>query len=152
MIERIPPTPITHQMQNLPTSCCSAALAMILGKPASEVEEAFHVPYEAGLTSEYEYLTLGGVGFDPLGPNLRSILWDQVYLLAVPSLNLQATLHSVVVDTRFGTYKVYDPNQGREGRLYYTGEQTDVPQTVPLKHYIIDARITHAPWLGIYRE
>lgn len=55
-------------------------------------------------------------------------------MLGVPSLNMQASTHSILMDTReevCGSGAIYDPNQGREGKKYYTTD-LEVAESDPL--------------------
>ena len=52
-----------------------------------------------------------------------NILPDKVHIIAVPSLNIPGAMHSIVLDTHDGEFKVYDPNKGFQGSVYESFEQ-----------------------------
>lgn len=91
---------------------------MILGIKADDVVRDFHDAYMKNEVEPHEFL-------ESLGLSVRrcyaseGIEWGCVYLVTVPSINFSTVLHSVVVDTRNGSVKIYDPAKGRPGRKHY---------------------------------
>jgi len=97
----------------------STCLAMILDVPASQVIDEFHERYKSNYKRASAYLQEKGLCPSPRNVEDRQLWSDRVYLLAVPSLNIDGGMHSVVADTRNDETRILDPNRGREGRRYY---------------------------------
>lgn len=115
------PEKITQVVQPTWNSCTSTCLAMITGRDVWEVIEDFHEDYMAGIQTEKEWLRKQGYIVEEdvyIEPD------SGIYMLQVPSINLKTLWHSIVLDSRF-TYnewhKVFDPNNGKEGKCYYDG-------------------------------
>lgn len=135
---------IIQQQQVKDSGCVSACAAMILQRPVECVTDEFHQPYMNYEIELDEYLSKNGV--TALRTEHRTIIEaDSIYVLLVPSLNAIGTLHSVVLDTRFGANKVYDP--ARNGAQRYTLDPEADPGFTMLTSWIIDYKITHAPFL-----
>jgi len=113
---------IKHQHQQQPTdnSCASACIAMLLNVPVEDVIKKFHDQYKAGEININHYLLNRGLTVEPVLSDYWQTKWGHLYLLAVPSLNTKANLHSIIVDCRLeGKIDIYDPNMGKEGKNYY---------------------------------
>ena len=110
---------IIHQTQPTSNSCVSATTAMILGEPVEEIIKELHIPYMADMYMLPEYLESKGLEIEVCSTYTR-IDWGFVYTLSVPSLNIKANNHSIIFDCReVGNAKLFDPNKGKEGKLYY---------------------------------
>ena len=134
---------IKHQKQPTRDTCTSACLAMILGTPVDEVVEEFHKDWTEGKTDPAHYLVKKGVKLQiHREPYDNTVLWGKVYLLTVPSLNVKARTHHVVVDMRGGEGKgiVYDPNEGWTDKARYVGwtKGREEIEQYPLKSWLID--------------
>jgi len=106
-------------------SCTLACVAMVTGKKMGTIKMAAE---ELGIKppcDNLEFLRLLTF-FQVLGiPNNVSdemIYSDALYKVSVPSINSKRGLHAVVIDTRHGDIRVYDPQRGREGKEFYTAE------------------------------
>ena len=55
--------------------------------------------------------------------SLGWLVFDGVYLLCVPSLNISGVNHEIVVEMKDGICMVYDPNAGKEGKKSYTANE-----------------------------
>ena len=109
---------ITLQQQPTWNSCVSACVAMILNKPVDEVVSEFHEDYYAGKLDPDEYLTKSGVNCEVLLTNAK-LEMGHIYICSVPSLNKQALTHAILIDMRDECWSLFDPNMGKEGKLYY---------------------------------
>ncbi len=110
--------PITFVQQPTSDSCVSACLAMLLGIPVERVLEEFHDRYKAHEVKPFDYLAGKIQAHYPVDAE-EDLEWDRVYLLGVPSLNIRGGMHAVLLDTRGGKLRLYDPNVGKAGREYY---------------------------------
>jgi ABC-type bacteriocin/lantibiotic exporter with double-glycine peptidase domain len=102
-------------------SCGIACLAMVSGLSFSEVFSRC----KSFFASEH------GIGSRELDVSLRHLkisysrkLYPHfpktcLYIMTVPSLNIVAGNHFVVVDLRDAVWTVYDPQRGREGKKFY---------------------------------
>lgn len=136
---------IEHQMQPCPVSCVTTCMAMIIGMPVSDMR-AMHEEYVGGDLGIGEILRRLGIPFTDFRSSERYSLGDEgVFLVSVPSLNIQGGMHQVVVEMLSDAdWRVYDPNQGKEGKLYYTSLLgLDDPAAIMLGGgYNIDAAIS----------
>lgn len=114
------PEVIIHQKQPTGNSCVSTCIAMITGTPASEVVENYHEMFSNHEIEIADILDDFDVEYGrPLAGNQRMFA-GHVYLLIVPSLNLQGQFHEIVCDYRDGNnVKVLDPSKGHAGKRYY---------------------------------
>jgi len=125
--------------QSTDNGCMSACIAMVLDLPLDEVMEAFHDDYHEGEIRAEDYIRMRGVDVELLFAAGSRVYSDQLYIVSVPSLNLEGINHVVVMDTRNNETKVFDPNEGREGKRYYTkvdSKLNDDPLAFPLKGFI----------------
>lgn len=116
---------IKHQQQPTATSCASACIAMLLNVPVEDVIKKFHDQYKAGEINIDHYLLNHGLTVEPLLSTYWQTQWDNVYLLAVPSLNIKANLHSIILDTRHDAVKIFDPNMGKPNKNYYVLDEKE---------------------------
>ena len=107
--------------QRMPADCAVAALAMFLGVAYEDI--ARHCTgaelVDSGLTwiRENHILHLFKTPCDVF--DRRVMDWSESAILSVPSLNeAEGVTHSVYWDGR----RVWDPQQGREGKLTYTNQ------------------------------
>lgn len=113
--------PIKLQQQPTWNSCASTCMAMMLDLPAQQVIDEFHEDYITHKTRPYDYLRSKGLDVR-YGVIDQLFEWDTVYMVTVPSLNLLSVNHFVVMDFRDENWKIYDPNNGKEGKKYYTND------------------------------
>lgn len=136
---------IKLQTQCDPKGCVSACIAMLLNRPVEEVTAEFHADYHAGVIKTRKYLEDHGVRLvagDPEG----GLDWDKMFLLGVPSLNLPGIMHQIIVTTFGDEFRVYDPNEGYAGRLFYS-EVTE-PGARHILGYRIDYEVLWCPAMG----
>lgn len=123
------------------TSCTSACLAMITGIDVHQVIAEFHDDWHSQKSDPAQYLKSKGVEFI-INTNPFSTLmeWDKVYLLSVASLNIEGGLHHIVADMRGDREIILDPNNGKDGKRFYTGwsEKSDNPLAVELRAWMVD--------------
>lgn len=119
---------LQHQIQPTWNSCASTCVAMLLGRPVQDVVNELHDAYMADVCALPHYLHRHGVKFKPAvsdggapdGYVENRIEFGHLYLLTVPSLNMDATLHFILLDARDDkAVATLDPNMGREGKRYY---------------------------------
>lgn len=114
---------IQHQTQPCPVSCVATCIAMITGCPVDLVVDQFHREYRKGDLSIGDMLRSIGLAFKSFDSAERQSLdEDGVYLVSVPSLNIQGGMHQVVIEMADGEWTVLDPNLGRDDRLYYSAK------------------------------
>jgi len=135
---------IIRQMQPCPHSCVSTCLAMIVGRPSSEVIDELHNPYREGdltLREMLEYLGIQYTAF--FSVDCPPLAVEGVYLCTSPSLNIEAGNHQILIEVTDDGYFVYDPVQGREDRKYYVarGKGDGDPLAVDLGGFVADAFI-----------
>lgn len=136
---------IKLQVQCDPKGCVSACIAMLLNRPVEEVTAEFHEDYRSGKKRARDFLEANGVRLvagDPEG-DLRE---DGIYLLGVPSLNLPGIMHQIIAVTDNDGFRVYDPNEGYTGRLFYS--EVAEPGSKPILGYRIDYEILWCPAMG----
>lgn len=118
---------------------------MILGIPAEQVIDEYHEKHHAGEQNAAQYLERKGVRFE-MGDPFMGVKEAGLYLLTVPSLNLQAINHNILYlmwpseKEGYFYHELLDPNRGREGRLYYKlkFEDSNDPLAVNLGSLIVD--------------
>lgn len=132
-------------------TCMSACLTMVLcamglDKTFKEVVEEFHENFSNGMDTPMNYLLRHGLIARSFCGLERYMLYGNIYILGVPSLNHVATMHSIVVDVR-GTMEVFDPQMKKEKKYYVYGEDKNEKywktntDAVALKHFVIDLEI-----------
>lgn len=133
------------------TSCVCTCVAMLLGKTAQEVIDKWHHAYYFQQEFLGDILQAEGVAYEchyaAHSPTLKP---GGLYLLTVPSLNVDASFHQVIVDWRDEAKPVcFDPCKGRGDNLkYYTldkDEWDDVNNAVLLVSWVLDFTITRLP-------
>lgn len=134
---------IQHQMQPCPVSCVTTCMAMISGVPVGKLMDEFHAEYRNGDLSVGDMLRNLNIEFEDFRSSDRvSIFEDGVYLVCTPSLNIQGGMHQVVIEMADGEWSVFDPNMGREGRLFYTADASaELPAVFFGAGYTVEARI-----------
>lgn len=134
--------PLKHIQQVDNQTCTSACLAMMLNEPIMTIISEFHMDWVNVKTDPVRYLKSKGVDVTPLTP-FTKILGDGMYLTAVPSLNEEGTLHHVVVTFKDSEMKIFDPNQGRDGKKYYVNnlQQKKNELEVYFTHHIYELKL-----------
>ena len=109
------------QTQPTPVSCQHTCAAMIVGMPVEVLFDPEELD-ECATDSEIAKVMMNH-GIYAATNYGSSFLYGNLYLCKVPSLNIEMGFHAVLVDAR-DKDNVYllDPNQGREGKKYYTTE------------------------------
>jgi len=141
---------ITHQTQPTWNSCTSTCLAMMINMPAQQVIDEFHDKFHARQLFEDDFLDSKGIKYECANRN-EQIESAGIYLLTVPSLNIEGGGHSIVyhvypAETEGSFYHdLHDPVMGRDGKKFYvTHFHTDPsPLAVKLNFYTIDLVIRH---------
>lgn len=138
---------IEHQTQPCPVSCVATCFAMIAGVPVG-VFMGLHDEYRAARLSLRQALDRLGIPFRSYDSANRNSLGDEgIFLASVPSLNIQGGMHQVVIEMlEDADWRVYDPNQGRDDRLYYTSlvDAGDHKAVFLTAGYQLDAMIDRA--------
>lgn len=135
---------IKHQTQPCTTSCVSTCLAMIVNKPVQEIVDRFHADYREHCTSLRVMLNALNVPFTSFDSADHPLLSEVgVYMVTVPSLNIRAGTHQILVEVTDFDYQVIDPVEGIEGRFYYVNRgAAKEPFEVDLGGFSIDAFIS----------
>ncbi len=109
-----------RQMQPTPKGCVSTCMAILLDIPAEEVIKEFHDNYMSGHRDVEWYLARHGVKVSKMFTTDYSEKEGGLFLLSVPSLNIEAATHYVILDWRKKNgCVIFDPNNGKAGRKYY---------------------------------
>jgi len=108
------------QTQPTEWSCSHACVAMLLGRPVEEV--ITELGSDGGLTplELMNVLTLYGINWTPLAEPAR--LWKGWQIATVPSLNLRAGLHSILIHWDGRHRSVLDPSP----KIRYKTDGTDL--------------------------
>lgn len=118
---------------------------MIVGAPAQYIIDKFHDRYYKHGEPISRFLLELGVEYEAFNTLDRtSIIEEGVYLVTVPSLNIQGGQHQIVIVTDDTLYRVFDPQMGNPGALYYTANAKAKDQlegAVQLRSYSVDARV-----------
>lgn len=135
---------IIHVNQPTSNSCVSACIAMISGIDVQVVYDEFHDHYKSCHMNAGEYLLAKGIK-TVVGTSESRVQWGSVYLLAVPSLNVEAGMHQIVLDCQSEDLgiEIYDPNEGYENRKYYVPVDKEIKNEleIGLIAYFIDYEI-----------
>lgn len=115
--------PVRHVQQPTAHTCVHACLSMVTGIPVQDLIARFG---DVGMTDEDKATVLCEEGILPvdvpnMGGAMHPLPYAGTYMLSVPSLNIQGRGHSIVctLDAE-GDWALYDPNEGREGKQFYT--------------------------------
>ena len=132
------PSKIKLVNQNSDISCMFACVAMVAGKNLSTVVDVANELKIYPPCSMMEFMRLLTC-FRILGvpEPLEGLRDNALYKVCVPSLNSQAGLHSIIIDSRGDRYEVYDPQNGMEGKKFYTRKNF---KTFSLPIKIVDIR------------
>ena len=112
-------------------------MAMLTGADVSKVIAEFHEDFQAELIKPYHYLVAAGlqvVRYYADAPISRK----GIYLLSVPSLNIDGMLHHVLLDFRADEPLLLDPAKGYGASRYYTLDDVPAHTTVKLRSYVTD--------------
>lgn len=106
-------------------SCSLACISMITGKNLSSVRM---IAGEMGITAPCNNLEFLRIltAFKVLGVSVdtydETMYENHLYKIVVPSLNSKRGTHAIIADTRHGELRIYDPQQDRKGKDFYTTE------------------------------
>ncbi|KRS22851.1 hypothetical protein AAY72_01710 [Alishewanella sp. WH16-1] len=131
-----------------PTSdtCTSACLAMLTGIPVDKVINEFHQGYFNRDLNPCDYLAIKGiqhtVNSNPYNNNCD---WGCAYLVAVPSLNIEAGMHNIIIDCTGDEIAILDPCKGRDGKKHYINwTQEPTGNEVNLKIWMVELAVPKA--------
>lgn len=111
---------INHLIQPTSDTCVSTCLAMVLDAPVNQTISEFHEHYKNGIMTPASYLRTKRLACREHLVDDLVVDWGDIYITVVPSLNLAATLHTVVIDLRDEDNPiVIDPNKCKPGEKYY---------------------------------
>lgn len=117
---------IEFKQQPTNVTCVHACVAMLINKPVKYVIDWANKKYglteNDALANAYEKEILNEHGHGYRRRRLDYLAPGSIYLLSVPSLNIQAGMHRIILDFREVDWKIYDPCKGRKGKLYYSTE------------------------------
>lgn len=135
---------LKHKTQPTGDTCTSACLAMLLGTSVDKVVSEFHSDWRNRKSTPSDYLLENGISFVlNHNPYNNTLEWGGLFLITVPSLNLDGRLHHILADLRGDLEVILDPNKGREGKRYYTGwsREPEDKLGVQLKSWVVDMQI-----------
>ena len=144
---------LIHQNQPDNYTCVCTSIAILIGKPASEVIEKWHKKYYEEGCSIREILDDYGVHYKEF-KSMDRLRLDEIgsgyYLVTVPSLNIPGGQHQILFefDNEEFEWCIYDPQAGKEGSKWYQAIKKQNGNAYPLTAYIIDAYIPYPG--GIY--
>lgn len=103
-----------EQVQQEPSGCAAACMAMLTDLPLKQVMEEFHNLYWESKITTANYLRSKGVlvVVEPKVTDSHALYSDAIHLLVVPSLGSAAGFHNIVADSRGGVVTVLDPAKG----------------------------------------
>ena len=112
---------VTHVQQPSDVTCVHSCLSMITGIPVPDLVERFG---NRGLAVDSKFTVLVEHGIWPVNTTFQPHPFDTcgVYIVGTCSLNRPGDMHCVVIEASEDGYRVYDPNEGREGKDYYRDE------------------------------
>ncbi len=126
---------IKHVQQEKNNDCVLACIAMITGERLEDMYKKYKIDLPLSDDDMIKILTLNGfVCEKQLDSKIHS---DNVYIVTVPSLNIERLNHAVVFDMQ-NEFILHDPNKGVNGRKFYDSADQILAWTSPIK--IIDAR------------
>jgi hypothetical protein len=116
-------------------SCVLAGVAMVTGVSLSMIRERCKIlNIWPPLNTFDQCRLLVFCGIFPVMQNIdcESLIEGNVYAVTVPSLNTKGHgLHSIIVDTRNeGDIQIFDPQNGIEGKDFYTEDALKCYSTV----------------------
>ena len=99
-------------------SCMLACVAMISDKTLTEIRSLYkgNIP----LSDRELFDLVESLELAIYSERYNEIHRNSVYIIVVPSLNITGGTHGIVVDTRGGEMRVFDPQHGRKGKKWYT--------------------------------
>lgn len=129
---------IVHQKQETHTTCGIACLAMCFNISQKEIvtlAESIKINVPKGISPNgLEYLINllcddGKSGHGYIRQVNEWLMFERLYIVSVPSLNLSGSSHWIVIymgeapesgrGDDFNNVRIYDPQEGIEGKLYY---------------------------------
>ncbi|MNN05819.1 hypothetical protein D3C81_1185910 [compost metagenome] len=130
---------------------------MLLGKPASEVINTWHIKYREQGASLGQILDSYNVHYTCFKSTDRPSLGDfpsGYILLTVPSLNTVGGIHQIIAEwnAEEGLWIIYDPQAGNEGKKYYAGISEQEGLAYPMNSYVWDAYISYDAMRKWYDE
>ena len=122
--------------QTLDNNCVSACFAMVFDLPIDFVTHAFHEAYQDGDVEIYDFLDCMDIPYRRCLADERDAGRSCVYLAGVPSINIQASSHLIVVQIiDDDLWYIYDPAQGREGKKHYIAGGQPEENQVKISHW-----------------
>lgn len=127
---------VRHVQQPTPHTCVHSCLSMVTGIPVNDLIARFG---DVGMVDEDKATVLCEEGILPvdvpqMGGALHPLPYAGTYLLSVPSLNIPGRGHSIVCTLDDdGDWELYDPNEGREGKAFYSRHGLMAGE---VKHYV----------------
>ena len=135
---------ITLVQQQANDTCMTACLAMVTGLDYQLVLDTFDPQYKENYPTFNQSTYLTDLGIEhTLLPAIAPIPEEgYLYIATVPSLNLLASSHAVVIGfDEEGDFMVWDPNQGRVWKKYYVPFKATNELEVPISSYQLTVAI-----------
>ena len=111
---------IHKQTQLTPTSCVPCCIAMVTGVDQQSIIDEMAMHYDSSGSMRSEFRQWVRMGYLPRALPYGDLQPGQLMLATVPSLNIEAGNHRIIIDWLGDEPIVHDPNEGREGRKVYT--------------------------------
>ncbi len=117
---------INHVRQEDSHGCVIACIAMVAGKTYAEVRRCFPTYGDnptSGIQADKRDIVLVRNGIWPIRHTDLNLYPDKLYIVSVPSLNIEGGMHSVVVDCTGDAMELLDPQMGNDGKQWYTNDR-----------------------------
>lgn len=108
------------KQQTESNNCVSACIAMVTGADVVDVTSEFNIDYHANKTQAHDYFDEFGIEYRMCHTVERDLKPGHVYMISVPSLNIENSIHCLMAQTFEDGWIVIDPNEGKEGRRHFT--------------------------------
>lgn len=109
------------------TDCTLACIAMVGRITLDEVHKIFPEFNGAGTTNKEAVTVLDRLKIPHIVYASDSLYYGRLYILVVPSVNILGNTHNIVVYNKSdGSSIILDPNNGRDGKKFYSEDSSEV--------------------------
>ncbi len=113
-----------HVVQPSAKTCAHACLSMVTGVSVFDIIDHFQSKDGLTLQQQHDWLCQQGWTLEYFKPLAKyDFPYEGLYIVSVPSLNCLGRTHRIVVIVDWSSdndWNVYDPNEGRGSKNYYT--------------------------------
>lgn len=122
-------------IQQNETDCTLACIAMVGRITLDKVHKIFPEFDGKGTTSKETIMVLDRLKIPHILYASDSLYYGRLYMLVVPSVNILGNTHNIVVVNKSdGSTIILDPNNGRDGKKFYSEDSSEV-NAVELKSW-----------------